>query len=36
MHHLQWKVAMWYLNDILVPAQNFEDMINRVRKELKT
>lgn len=23
---------MWYLDDILIPAKNFEDMINRLRK----
>jgi len=34
MQHLQRKVAMWYLDDILVPAKNFEDMILRLRKVL--
>lgn len=34
MQHLQRKVAMWNLDDILVPAKNFEDMINRLRKVL--
>lgn len=32
MQHLQRKVAMWYLDDILIPTKNFEDMINRLRK----
>jgi len=34
MQHLQRKVAMWYLDDILILAKNFEDMINRLRKVL--
>ncbi|KAL4082813.1 hypothetical protein QTP88_029469 [Uroleucon formosanum] len=28
MQHLQRKVAMWYLDNILIPAKDFKDMIN--------
>lgn len=34
MQHLQQNVGMWYLDDMLVPAQNFEDMLIQFRKVL--
>lgn len=32
LHPLKNKVAMWYLDDILVPSTSFEDMIGRLRQ----
>lgn len=35
LHPLKNNVAMWYLDDILVPATSFEDMLNRLRRVLE-
>lgn len=32
MQHLERDVAMWYLDDILIPARSFEEMMVRLRK----
>lgn len=32
MQHLERDVAMWYLDDILIPARSFEEMMTRLRK----
>jgi hypothetical protein len=34
LHPLKNKVAMWYLDDILVPSMSFDDMIKRLRQVL--
>uniref|UniRef100_A0A2S2R931 RNA-directed DNA polymerase n=1 Tax=Sipha flava TaxID=143950 RepID=A0A2S2R931_9HEMI len=34
LHPLKNKVAMWYLDDILVPSTSFDDMIKRLRQVL--
>jgi hypothetical protein len=34
LHPLKKKVAMWYLDDILVPSTSFDDMIKRLRQVL--
>ncbi|CAI6355165.1 unnamed protein product [Macrosiphum euphorbiae] len=34
MQHLERDVAMWYLDDILIPARSFEEMMIRLRKVL--
>lgn len=34
LHPLKNKVAMWYLDDILIPSTSFEDMVNRLIKVL--
>lgn len=31
MEHLQNKTAMWYMDDVLVPAVSFVDMMSRLR-----
>lgn len=35
MQPLRNKVAMWYLDDILIPATSFEDMLSRLQKVLE-
>lgn len=35
MGPLRNRVAMWFLDDILIPANSFEDMIHRLREVLK-
>lgn len=35
MHHLQQKVAKWYLDDIFIPAKSFEEIKVRLRKVLE-
>jgi len=32
LHPLKNKVAMWYLDDILIPAESFDDMMKRLRQ----
>lgn len=32
LHPLKNNVTMWYLDDILVPAETFDDMMKRLRQ----
>jgi len=34
LSHLRNKVAVWYLNDILIPAVSFENMLSRLKMVL--